>query len=87
MLVAVECRRTRGTVTTRTSFTDETAPCGRLVAGTRYSDRDEEGLVVEHIHYGCGCQDFRDNFHDGSIRRRVRHHSGKVLVDEELRGQ
>ena len=72
---------------TRTSFTGETAPCGRVVDGTRYSDRDEEGLVVEHAHYGCGCQDLRDDFHDGSTRRRLIHHNGRVLLDEEFRGE
>jgi hypothetical protein len=79
--------RKRGIVATRASFTDETAPCGRVVAGTRYGDRDDEGLVLEHIYYGCGCQVFRDQFHDGSTHQRVLHHSGKVLVDEELRSQ
>ncbi|HEY7723171.1 MAG TPA: hypothetical protein VIB11_15140 [Pedococcus sp.] len=44
-------------------------------------------MSVEHVHYGCGCQDFRDDFHDGSTRLRVTHHNGRVLVDEELRGE
>jgi len=44
-------------------------------------------MRVVHIHYGCGCEDFRDDFHDGSTHRRVTHHSGKLLVDEELRGE
>jgi len=74
-------------VATRTSFTGETAPCGSRVDGTRYRDSDDEGMRVEHVHYGCGCQDFRDDFHDGSTHRRVTHHRGKVLVDEELRGE
>lgn len=72
---------------TRTSFTEEAAPCGRVAGGVRYSDRDDEGLVVEHLHYACGCQNLRDEFHDGSFHRRVVHHNGKVLVDEEFRGE
>ena len=50
---------------------------------------DHEGTeaVVEHLHYACGCQDFRDAFHDGSVHTRVVHHNGRVLVDEELRGE
>jgi hypothetical protein len=44
-------------------------------------------MRVEHIHYGCGCLDYRDDFHDGSTHHRVTHHSGKVLLDEELRGE
>ena len=68
---------------TRTSFTGETAPCGAIVDGTRYRDSDDEGMRVEHVHYGCGCQDLRD----GSTHHRVIHHRGKVLIDEELRGE
>ena len=75
------------TVATRTSFTGETAPCGRVVDGVRFSDRDDDGMLVEHLHYACGCSDFRDAFHDGSVHSRVTHHKGKVLVDEELRGE
>ena len=53
----------------------------------RYSDRDDDGLVVEHLHFACGCQNFRDEFHDGSCTRKVVHHNGKVLVEDELRGE
>lgn len=70
----------------RTRFTGGAAPCGRFVDGVRYSDRDDDGMVVEHLYYACGCQDFRDAFHDGSLHNRVVHHNGKVLVDEEHRG-
>jgi hypothetical protein len=72
---------------TRTSFSNEIAPCGQAADGVRYSDRDDEGLRVEHLHYACGCQDFRDDFHDGSAHTRVVHHNGKVLVDVEARGE
>jgi hypothetical protein len=85
MLEAVARRRC--VVATRTSFTGEVAPCGKVMAGVRYTDRDDDGMVVEHLHYACGCQDFRDAFHDGSVHTRVVHHNGRVLVDEELRGE
>jgi hypothetical protein len=74
-------------VATRAGFTGETAPCGSVVDGTRYQDGDDEGMRVVHLRYGCGCQDFLDDFHDGSTHRRVTHHSGRVLLDEELRGE
>ena len=72
---------------TRTSFTSEEAPCGRVVEGVRFSDRDDEGLVVEHLHYACGCHNLRDEFHEGSCTRKVVHHNGKVLVEDEIRGE
>ena len=77
----------RCVVATRTSFTGERAPCGKVTDGVRYTDRDDDGMVVEHLHYTCGCQDLRDAFHDGSVHTRVVHHKGRVLVDEELRGE
>ena len=80
-------REGRCAVAARTSFSGETAPCGSVVDGTRFHDDDDEGMRVEHLHYGCGCLDYRDDFHDGSTRHRVTHHSGKVLLDEELRGE
>ena len=82
-----QLREGRCVVATRTSFTEEVAPCGKVMAGVRYTDRDDDGMVVEHLHYACGCQDFRDAFHDGSVHTRVVHHNGRVLVDEELRGE
>ena len=72
---------------TRTNFVGEVAPCGQTIDGVRYSERDDDGLVVEHLHFTCGCQNLRDDFHDGSTRRRLVHHNGKVLLDEELRGE
>ena len=37
------------------------------MAGVRYTDRDDDGMVVEHLHYACGCQNYREEFHDGSV--------------------
>ena len=72
---------------TTTNFSSQNAPCGRVVDGVRYHDSDEDGLRVEHITYACGCRISRDEFHDGSVTRRVVHHNGKVLVHEEFRGE
>ena len=72
---------------TTTSLTSVGAPCGRVVDGVRYWDDDDDGLSVEHVHYACGCQAYREEFHDGSVTRRVVHHRGRVLVHEEFRGE
>jgi hypothetical protein len=48
---------------------------------------DHEGLVTEDLRYSCGCRSTREEFHDGSVHRMVVHHSGKVLADEEWRGE
>jgi hypothetical protein len=48
---------------------------------------DLQGLVTEDLSYSCGCQSHREEFHDGSVHRTVVHHRGRVLVDEELRGE
>jgi hypothetical protein len=71
-----------GGMTTRSRFDNERAPCGRVVGGERAHDRDDEGLLMDHMRYDCGCSRLRDEFHDGSMRLRVVHHSGKVITDE-----
>jgi hypothetical protein len=48
---------------------------------------DLQGLVTEDVNYSCGCRSHREEFHDGSVHHLVVHHRGKVLVDEELRGE
>ena len=48
---------------------------------------DHQGLVTEDLRYSCGCRSTREEFHDGSVHRMVVHHNGKVLADEELRGE
>jgi len=48
---------------------------------------DHEGLITEDLRYSCGCRTTREEFHDGSCHRMVVHHSGKVLTDEEWRGE
>jgi hypothetical protein len=67
---------------TTSSFKSEQAPCGRLVDGDHYQDHDEEGMLTENVHYACGCRSIRHDYHDGSARRMIVRHDGKVLMDE-----
>jgi hypothetical protein len=69
-------------VATNTSFTQQQAPCGRLVHGETYQDRDEETLLTLEIDYSCGCRTVHHEYHDGSVSRKVIRHDGHVLVDE-----
>ena len=48
---------------------------------------DLQGLVTEDVTFSCGCQSHREEFHDGSVHRQVVNHRGRVLVDEEFRGE
>jgi hypothetical protein len=65
----------------------QVAPCGRLRDGERYVTEDRQGLVTEEVTFSCGCRVTREEFHDGSVHRMVVQHNGRVLVDEELRGE
>ncbi len=67
-----------------TRFSNQQAPCGRIVDGEQHLDRDEECLLTEDCAYACGCRRTRHEYHDGSIRQLVIHHDGRVLVDELL---
>ena len=69
-------------VGTKTSFTQQQAPCGRLVNGETYQDRDEETVLTLEVDYSCGCRTVHHEYHDGSVSRRVVRHDGHVLVDE-----
>ena len=48
---------------------------------------DQLGLVTEEVSYECGCRSSREEFHDGSVHHMVVNHRGKVLVEEEFRGE
>ena len=65
-----------------TSFTQVQAPCGRLVDGETYQDRDEETLLTLEVEFACGCRTLRHEYHDGSVSQKVIRHDGHVLVDE-----
>jgi len=70
--------------TSSTSFTSQRAPCGRVVDGETYQDRDEETLLTRELDYACGCRTIDHEYHDGSVSRKVIRHDGTVLVDELL---
>lgn len=63
-------------------FNSQPAPCGRIVDGESFQDRDEELLLTEALDYACGCRSIRHEYHDGSVSHKVIRHDGKVLVDE-----
>ena len=65
-----------------TSFTQVQAPCGRLVDGETYQDRDEETLLTLEVEFACGCRSLRHEYHDGSVSQKIIRHDGHVLVDE-----
>ena len=66
------------------SFKGQQAPCGRLVDGDLYEDRDDDVVLTRETLYACGCQSIQREYHDGSVSRKVVRHDGKLLVDEML---
>ncbi|MFL6046196.1 MAG: hypothetical protein ACJ72M_13880 [Propionibacteriaceae bacterium] len=70
-----------------TAFEPQVAPCGHRHGGEKFLTEDHAGLVTEDVRYSCGCRSAREEFHDGSVHRLVVHHNGKVLQDEEWRGE
>ena len=72
---------------TITRFDLKLAPCGQHQSGATEVDEDQQGLITEDVRYACGCRTAKEEFHDGSVHRMVVNHHGKVLVDEELRGE
>jgi hypothetical protein len=71
-------------VPTNTIFRGQEAPCGQILGGEHYEDRDEQCLVTEEFDYACGCRSICHEYHDGSVSRKVVRHDGTVLVDELL---
>jgi hypothetical protein len=68
-------------------FEARLAPCGKPHEGELMTTEDLQGLVTEDRRYTCGCRATKEEFHDGSVHRMVVNHHGRVLVDEELRGE
>jgi hypothetical protein len=68
-------------------FVARRAPCGQLQDGESFVTEDQQGLVTEDLQFACGCRIAKEEFHDGSVHRMVTNHHGKVLTDEELRGE
>ena len=58
------------------------APCGKIVDGVTYEDRDEQTLLTEERRYSCSCLVIRHQYHDGSVSRKEVQHNGKILVDD-----
>jgi len=67
-----------------TGFKAQQAPCGRVVDGEVYQDRDDETLLTLEFDFACGCRTIRHEYHDGSVSSKVTRHDGAVLVDEML---
>jgi len=68
-------------------FESRKAPCGRECDGEELETEDGQGLITRDVRFSCGCQTHHEEFHDGSVHNQVVDHHGKVLVDEELRGE
>jgi hypothetical protein len=72
---------------TVTRFEPRLAPCGKQAGGELLATEDQQGLITRDLRFSCGCQTHHEEFHDGSVHNQVVHHRGRVLVDEELRGE
>ena len=72
---------------TTVQFDARPAPCGKPRGGEQFTTEDQQGLVTVDVRFACGCQSHHEEFHDGSVHNLVVNHRGKVLVDEELRGE
>ncbi len=72
---------------TSTTFEPKLAPCGSMRDGHQLVTEDQQGLITLDVTFSCGCQTHREEFHDGSMHSMIVNHRGKVLVDEELRGE
>ena len=63
------------------------APCGKVSGGEQFTAEDQQGLVTLDVRFACGCHRHKEEFHDGSVHLRVVRHDGKILVDDEYRGE
>ena len=67
-----------------TIFKSGHAPCGQIVDGETFEDRDADVLLTQEVCYSCGCVSIRHEYHDGSVACRIVDHRGHVLLDELL---
>jgi hypothetical protein len=72
---------------TASRFEARTAPCGRVQDGEELVTEDLQGLATRDVRFACGCQTHHEEYHDGSVHNQVVNHHGRVVVDEELRGE
>ena len=68
-------------------FEARRAPCGQVRDGESFVTEDQQGLMTEDLQFACGCRESKEEFHDGSVHRMVVDHHGRVLSDEEIRGE
>ena len=73
--------------TTVSRFEIGLAPCGKKRDGESVMTEDHQGLFTEDRRYSCGCLTTKEEYHDGSVHFMVVNHHGRVLLDEELRGE
>lgn len=69
---------------TITRLQNQQAPCGRIVDAETYNDQEDEDLLITEMSYRCGCRSTRQEYHDGTVSRRVMRHDGTFVVDELL---
>ena len=69
-------------VGTKTHFKAERAPCGKIVPGEHYEDRDDYGLLLRDEYYDCGCRRIYHEYHDGSTEVDVIRHDHKPCRPE-----
>ena len=72
---------------TASRFEARRAPCGQVRDGESFVTEDQQGLITQDLQFSCGCKESKEEFHDGSVHRMVVNHHGKVLTDEEMRGE
>jgi len=68
-------------------FEARLAPCGHQHDGEEFHSEDLQGLVTEDLRYSCGCRSTKEEFHDGSVHLLLVDHKGRVVSDQELRGE
>ena len=68
-------------------FDTRLAPCGKQAGGEQFVTEDQQGLLTRDLRFDCGCQTHHEEFHDGSVHNQIVNHRGRVLEDEELRGE
>jgi hypothetical protein len=83
-VVTQEHRKEVDVVATKAGFAQQHAPCGRIVDGETYQDRDEETVLTLEVDYACGCRTIHHEYHDGSVSKKVIRHDGRVVMDELL---
>ena len=88
MVVSFAITREVPVTSTISRFEAALAPCGQQRDGERFVTEDHAGTDHRGLcatTAGAGAD--QEEYHDGSVHLMVVNHHGKVLVDEELRGE